>query len=146
MAQVMEIDERALAAKFEALLPHLDERHRRLVLGAEARWLGHGGIERVARASGLSRKTVSAGAAELEAGEDPLGERVRREGGGRKPLAETDPGLAEALDGLVEPETRGDPMTRLRWTTRSARNLADELRGLGHQVSHHSVARLLKGC
>jgi len=144
MARVMEIDERVLAAKFEALLPHLDERQRRLVLGAEARWLGHGGIELVARASGVSRKTVSAGAAELEAGEDPLGERVRREGGGRKPLAETDPGLAEALDGLVEPETRGDPMTRLRWTTRSARNLADELRGLGHQVSHHSVARLLK--
>ena len=144
MARVMEIDERALAAKFEALLPHLDERQRRLVLGAEARWLGHGGIELVARASGISRKTVSAGAAELEAGEDPLGERARREGGGRKPLAGTDPGLAGALDGLVEPATRGDPMTRLRWTTRSARNLADELRGLGHQVSHHSVARLLK--
>jgi len=98
----------------------------------------------VARASGVSRKTVSAGAAELEAGQDPLGERVRREGGGRKPLAETDPGLAEALDGPVEPETRGDPMTRLRWTTRSTRNLAGELRGLGHQASHHSVARLLK--
>ena len=144
MARVMEIDERVLAAKFGALLPHLDERQRRLVLGAEARWLGHGGIELVARASGVSRKTVLAGAAELEAGEDPLGERVRREGGGRKPLAETDPGLAEALDGLVEPETRGDPMTRLRWTTRLTRNLADELRGLGHQVSHHSVARLLK--
>jgi len=144
MARLMEIDEPVLAAKFEALLPHLDERQRRLVLGAEARWLGHGGIELVARASGVSRKTVSAGAAELEAGEDPVGERVRREGGGRKPLAETDPGLAEALDGLVEPETRGDPMTRLRWTTRSTRNLADELRGLGHQVSHHSVARLLK--
>jgi hypothetical protein len=144
MARVMEIDEQVLAAKFEALLPHLDERQRRLVLGAEARWLGHGGIELVAQASGVSRKTVSAGAAELEAGEDPLGERVRREGGGRKPLAQADPGLAEALDGLVEPETRGDPMTRLRWTTRSTRNLADELRGLGHQVSHHSVARLLK--
>ena len=144
MARVMEIDERVLAAKFGALLPHLDERQRRLVLGAEARWLGHGGIELVARASGVSRRTVSAGAAELEAGEDPPGERVRREGGGRKPLAETDPGLAEALDGLVEPETRGDPMTRLRWTTRSTRNLAGELRGLGHQVSHHSVARLLK--
>ena len=77
-------------------------------------------------------------------GEDPLEGRIRREGGGRKTLAETDPGLAEALDGLVEPETRGDPMTRLRWTTRSTRNLAGELRGLGHAVSHHSVARLLK--
>ena len=144
MARVMQIDEQVLAAKFDALLPHLDERQRRLVLGAEARWLGHGGIELVARASGISRKTVSAGSTELEGGEDPLEGRIRREGGGRKTLAETDPGLAEALDGLVEPETRGDPMTRLRWTTRSTRNLAGELRGLGHAVSHHSVARLLK--
>ncbi len=85
MARVLEIGERVLAAKFEGLLPHLDERGRRLVLGAEARWLGHGGIELVARASGFSRKTVSAGAAELEAGQDPLEGRIRREGGGRKP-------------------------------------------------------------
>jgi len=139
----MEIDEQVLAAKFEAVLPHLGERQRRLVLGAEARWLGHGGIELVARASGVSRKTVSAGVAELEDGEDPLEGRVRREGGGRKRLTETDPGLLEALDGLVEPATRGDPMTRLRWTTRSTRNLAGELRRRGHRVSHHSVARLL---
>jgi len=143
MARVMEIDEQVLAAKFEAVLPHLGERQRRLVLGAEARWLGHGGIELVARASGVSRKTVSAGVAELEVGEDPLEGRVRREGGGRKRLTETDPGLLEALDGLVEPATRGDPMTRLRWTTRSTRNLAGELRRRGHRVSHHSVARLL---
>ena len=144
MARVMEIDEQVLAAKFDALLPHLDERQRRLVLGAEARWLGHGGIELVARASGISRKTVAAGAAELESGTDPLEGRIRREGGGRKPLTETSPGLAGALDDLVDPETRGDPMTRLRWTTRSTRNLAGELRGQGYQVSHHSVARLLK--
>jgi hypothetical protein len=69
--------------------------------------------------------------------------RVRREGGGRKRLTETDPGLLEALDGLVEPATRGNPMTRLRWTTRSTRNLAGELRRQGHRVSHHSAARLL---
>jgi hypothetical protein len=143
MARVMEIDEQVLAAKFEALLPHLDERGRRLVLGAEARWVGHGGIELVARASGVSRKTVSAGVAELEAGEDPLAGRIRREGGGRKRLTESDPGLVAALDALVEPQTRGDPMTRLRWTTRSTRNLAGELRSQGHRVSHHSVARLL---
>jgi len=144
MARMMEIDEQVMAAKFDALLPHLDERQRRLVLGAEARWLGHGGIELVARASGISRKTVAAGAAELESGTDPLEGRIRREGGGRKPLAETSPDLAGALDDLVEPETRGDPMTRLRWTTRSTRNLAGELRGQGYRVSHHSVARLLK--
>jgi molybdenum-dependent DNA-binding transcriptional regulator ModE len=143
MARVMEIDEQVLAAKFGALLPHLDERQRRLMLGAEARWLGHGGIELVARASGISRKTVAAGVAELEAGEEPLQGRVRREGGGRKTLTETGPGLLEALDALVEPQTRGDPMTRLRWTTRSTRNLAGELRRQGHRASHHSVARLL---
>src|SRR6266567_8106528 len=103
MAVVMEIDAAVLSAKFDALLPHLDERQRRLVLAAEARWLGHGGIELVARASGMSRKTVSAGVAELEAGEEPLAGRVRRPGGGRKPLTGTDLGLVQALDALVEP-------------------------------------------
>jgi len=142
MALVMEIDEQVLAAKFDALLPHLDERQRRLTLGAEARSLGHGGIGLVARASGVSRKTVAAGVDELEAGVEPLG-RTRRSGGGRKSLTDTDPGLVDALDALVEPETRGDPMTRLRWTTKSTRNLADELAARGHRVSHHSVARLL---
>src|SRR5438132_1263543 len=132
-----------LSAKFDALLPHLDERQRRLVLGAEARWLGHGGIELVARASGTSRKTVAAGVAELEAGGDPLAGRIRRPGGGRKPLTDADPGLLAALDALVEPASRGDPMCRLRWTVKSTRNLAGELRGQGHAVSHHSVARLL---
>src|SRR5438105_2130481 len=140
MALVMEIDAGVLSAKFDALLPHLDERQRRLVLAAEARWLGHGGIELVARASGTSRKT---GVAELEAGGDPLAGRIRRPGGGRKPLTDADPGLLAALDALVEPASRGDPMCRLRWTVKSTRNLAGELRGQGHAVSHHSVARLL---
>jgi transposase len=144
MALVMEIDEQVLGAKFDALLPHLDERQRRLALGAEARSLGHGGIGLVARSAGVSRKTVAAGVEELEEGGEPLG-RTRRPGGGRKRVTETDPGLADALDGLVEPETRGDPMTRLRWTTKSTRNLADELAAQGYRVSHHSVARLLAG-
>ena len=145
MAMVMEVDERVLAAKFEAVLPHLDERQRRLVLAAEARSLGYGGVSLVARAAGVSRMTVSAGVDELDAGEDPMPGRSRRAGGGRKPLTDTNPGLLDALDSLVEPETRGDPMTRLRWTTKSTRNLADELRRQGHRVSHHSVARLLTG-
>ncbi len=89
--------------------------------------------------------TVSAGADELDAGADPMPGRSRRAGGGRKPLIETDPGLLDALDSLVEPETRGDPMTRLRWTTKSTRNLADELGRQGHRISHHSVGRLLTG-
>jgi transposase len=143
MAVVMEIDESMLAAKFDAILPHLDERQRRLVLAAEARSLGHGGISLVARASGVSRVTITAGVGELDSGEDPMPGRSRRPGAGRKPLTETDPGLTEALDALVEPVTLGDPMSRLRWTTKSTRNLADELGRQGHEVSHDSVGRLL---
>jgi Rhodopirellula transposase DDE domain len=142
MALVMEFDEQVLAAKFEVLLPHLDERQRRLALGAEARLLGHGGIGLVAKAAGVSRKTVAAGVSELDSGSAPLG-RARRGGGGRKKATVTDPALLDALDALVDPESRGDPMTRLRWTTRSTRNLADELGRQGRAVSHDTVARLL---
>ena len=112
MALVMEIDERVLSAKFDAIVPHLDERQRRLVLAAEARSLGHGGISLVARASGVSRVTITAGVGELEGGGDAMPGRARRSGAGRKPLTETDPGLLDALDALVEPETRGDPISR----------------------------------
>ena len=145
MAIVMEIDEQVLAAKFDTILPHLDERQRRLLMAAEARSLGYGGIALVARAAGVSRVTVTAGVDELDGGAEPLGGRARRPGGGRKPLTGIDAGLLDALDALVEPETRGDPMTRLRWTTKSTRNLADELGNQGHQVSHHSVGKLLAG-
>ncbi|MGB8384068.1 MAG: ISAzo13 family transposase, partial [Dermatophilaceae bacterium] len=145
MSVVLKVDERLLAAKFEVILPHLDERQRRLVLAAEARSLGHGGVSLVARAAGVSRVTVTAGVEELEAGVEPSPGRARRPGGGRKPLTDNDPSLLEALDALVEPQTRGDPMTRLRWTTKSTRNLADELGRQGHQISHHSVGRLLSG-
>jgi hypothetical protein len=145
MAVVMEIDEQVLSAKFEVILPHLDERQRRLLLAAEARSLGYGGISLVARAAGVSRVTVTAGVEELEAGADPMPGRARRPGGGRMPLTEADPALLDALDAMVEPETRGDPMTRLRWTTRSTRNLAGELGRQGHRISHHSVGRLLTG-
>jgi DDE family transposase len=145
MAMVVEIDEQVLAAKFGTILPHLDERQRRLLLAAEARSLGHGGVSLVARAAGVSRMTVTAGVDELDAGGEPTPGRARRPGGGRTPLTETDPGLLDALDALVEPETRGDPMTRLRWTTKSTRTLADELTGQGRAISHHSVGRLLTG-
>ena len=114
-------------------------------MAAEARSLGYGGIALVARAAGVSRVTVTAGVDELDGGAEPLGGRARRPGGGRKPLTGIDAGLLDALDALVEPETRGDPMTRLRWTTKSTRNLADELGNQGHQVSHHSVGKLLAG-
>ena len=122
-----------LAAKFEAIFPHLDERQRRLLMGAEARALGHGGIRLVARAAGVREATVSLGVDELDSGAEPLG-RVRRPGGGRKRAADLDPGLVPALLALVEPEERGDPMSPLRWTTKSTRTLAGELTRQGHRV------------
>src|SRR5487761_1396232 len=142
MAVAVEIEE-SLAAKFPVLLPHLDERQRRLYLGSEARSLGHGGVEAVARAAGVSRQMVAAGAAELEAGGEPLG-RARRPGGGRKKLADTDRGLRPALLALVDPGSRGDPESPLRWTTLSLRNLAAELTRQGHRAGPDTVARLLK--
>jgi Rhodopirellula transposase DDE domain len=132
-----------LAAKFAAIFPHLDERQRRLLLGAEARALGHGGIRLVAGAAGVREATVSLGVDELEAGAEPLG-RARRPGGGRKRAADLDPGLVPALRALVEPDERGDPMSPLRWTTKSTRNLADELTRQGHKVSADTVGDLLR--
>ena len=136
--------EESLAAKFAALFPHLDERQRRLVMGAEARVLGHGGIKVVAAAADVSAVTVSRGVAELEGGGEPLG-RARRPGGGRKRVAGTDPGLKDALLALVDPESRGDPESPLRWTTKSTRHLAAALTAAGHPVSAPTVAALLKG-
>jgi len=132
-----------LTAKFEVILPHLDERQRRLLLGAEAQALGHGGIRAVARSAGVREATVSAGVDELAAGAVPLG-RVRRPGAGRKRATETDPGLLGALLALVEPDERGDPMSPLRWTTTSTRRLAAELTGQGHRVSADTVSGLLR--
>ena len=135
--------EESLAAKFSVIFPHLDERQRRLLMGAEARSIGHGGIRLVARAAGAAEVTVSEGVRELEDGGEPLG-RARRPGGGRKRLADVDPGLRPALLALVEPDERGDPMSPLRWTTKSTRNLAGELTGQGHRISADTVGDLLR--
>jgi Rhodopirellula transposase DDE domain len=134
---------RVLAAKFAAIFPHLDERQRRLLMGAEARAIGHGGIRLVARAAGVREATVSLGVSELDSGAEPLG-RARRPGGGRKRAADTDPGLRPALLALVEPDERGDPMSPLRWTTKSTRKLAAELTAQGHKVSADTVGDLLR--
>jgi hypothetical protein len=139
----MEESRDVLAVKFEAIFPHLDERQRRLLMGAEARALGLGGIRAVARAAGAREATVSLGVDELDAGAGPLG-RARRPGGGRKRAADLDPGLRPALLGLVEPDERGDPMSPLRWTVKSTRRLAEELTRQGHRVGADTVADLLR--
>jgi Rhodopirellula transposase DDE domain len=140
---VMDVTREMLAAKSEAIFPHLDERQRRLLMGAEARALGHGGIRLVARAAGIREATVSLGVDELEAGAEPPG-RARRPGGGRKRAADLDPGLVPALLALVEPEERGDPMSPLRWTIKSTRALAAELTRQGHKVGADTVGDLLR--
>lgn len=132
-----------LATKLEVILPHLDERQRRLLLGAEARVLGHGGIRAVAQAAGVREGTVAAGVDELESGAAPLG-RVRRAGGGRRPVTDHDPGLLPALLGLVEPDERGDPMSPLRWTTKSLRHLSGALARQGHKAGPDTIADLLR--
>src|SRR5215472_17722107 len=134
-----------LALRFEALSPHLNERQRRLLLGAEARLLGHGGVRAVAQVAGVSETTVRRGVFELEEGQDPFPEgRARRGGGGRKSAQELDARLIPALLALVEPDERGDPESPLRWTTKSLRHLAAELTRQGHRVTAPTVGRLLK--
>jgi hypothetical protein len=119
-----------LATLFDLISPQLNERQRRLLLGAGARALGRGGGARMARLSGMSRPTVYAGVRELDKPPDPHG-RIRRPGGGPKRLQDTDPDLVEALDRLVDPDTHGDPCSPLRWTTKSTRELAEALTAQG---------------
>ena len=132
--------------KYHLLVPEMDERRRRQWAAASARELGWGGISLVARATGLSRPTITAGWREwAQPAPQRAAEatRVRRPGGGRKPLVETDPGLLAALESLVEPVTRGDPESPLRWTCKSTRRLAEELTRQGHRVGPRTVAALL---
>ncbi|MBT2481758.1 ISAzo13 family transposase [Streptomyces sp. ISL-94] len=134
-----------MARRFEVLLPHLNERQQRLALATEARLLGHGGVRLVAQTAQVSETTVRKGVFELEAGVEPLPEgRARRPGGGRMRAEAVDPHLVPALMALVEPDERGDPMSPLRWTTKSLRNLAAELSRQGHRVTAPTVGRLLK--
>jgi hypothetical protein len=132
-----------LGGLYELIAPHLTEKQRRLLAGATARALGRGGGARMARISGLSRPTVYVGVRELDDPPDPRG-RIRRPGGGPKRLTERDPGLLRALDELVDPDTRGDPESPLRWTCKSTRQLADALGAQRFQVSDDTVGRLLK--
>jgi len=134
--------------KYLTLRVEMDERRRRQWAAAEARELGRGGVSAVARATGLSRTTITAGLRELKL---PARQRavetlrVRRPGGGRKPLSQSDPQLWAALESLIEPTTRGDPESPLRWTCKSLRRLADELARQDHPAAPNTVAALLKG-
>lgn len=142
----MSTTEQVIAGKYAAISPFLDERQRRLWLAVEAQSLGRGGVSAVARATGRSRTTVTRAVAELSAppGEALPAGRVRRPGAGRKPATETDPGLVEALEALVDPATRGDPESPLRWTSKSTRTLAAELSARRRPVSAWTVAKLLR--
>ncbi len=131
-----------LREKFTLMWPHLDERARRLVAASEAKHLGYGGIARVNRACGLSRVTITKGLREIISVPIALG-RIRRPGAGRPNLLSRDPDLPQALEALVEPLTRGDPESPLRWTCKSTRALATELTNDRHPVSHEKVAQLL---
>jgi len=139
----VDVNEEGLSGFFEFMNEHLDEKQRRLLAGGVARLLGRGGLTVVATATGMSRNTVIDGAKAFDAGEGPTG-RVRREGGGRPRLEDTDPTLLDDLDDLVEPESRGDPMSPLRWTLKSTRQLARVLQEKGHQISYWMVGFLLK--
>jgi hypothetical protein len=137
------ITEVALAEKLATIRPHLDERQWRLLLGVEAEAIGWGGIGLVARLAGASRTTVQTGVNEIRSGVVPDG-RVRAPGAGRPAVEEVQPGIEEALEELVGPESRGDPMSPLRWTTTSVANVAKALYAKGFTVGRTTVARLLK--
>jgi transposase len=138
------LDEDSLRRRKAAILPHLDERQRRLFAAAEAKAAGYGGIAAVSRVTRIAASTIGRGLKELEAPAPPSPGAVRRPGGGRKSLSATNPRLLEDLNGLVEPSARGDPMSPLRWTCKSLRRLSAELKKLGHQISHTVVGELLK--
>jgi Rhodopirellula transposase DDE domain len=135
-------DDPELHRKFASILPSLDERQRRLLAAAEARSLGYGGVRRVSRASGISHTAIQRALKQLDAPPLPAG-HVRRPGGGRKKVRDKSPAILAALEELIAPETRGDPMSPLRWTCKSTRQLAEALAGRGFGVSHRVVGELL---
>ena len=139
----MQIDGISLEQKFSPLWSLLDERTRRLVAANEARTLGYGGISKVRRACGLSRKAIAKGIRELASGKALPG-RIRRPGAGRKNISDSDPQILTLLDELIEPQTRGDPESPLRWICKSTRTLAAQLTKNRHSISHEKVAQLLR--
>lgn len=135
--------EAAIRVKFRALASRLDEHTRRVWAATDASVIGYGGISLVARATGISRRAILVGLREIEEGDILPEGRVRRQGGGRKSGVHHQPDLPESLEGLVEPWTRGDPMSPLRWTCKSTRRLSQELTKLGYSASSRLVRVLL---
>lgn len=139
-----------IRTRFNILTPLLDERLRRFVAAAEAKAIGRGGVTLVSDVTGVSRRAIWAANKELQAGRVDVGDvantsnRIRKPGGGRKKTVDKDPKIKEDLDSLVNPFTRGDPESPLRWTCKSVRNLAGELQKMGHKTSHRMVAGLLR--
>jgi len=145
---LVDVDHEDIRQRFRSLSAFLDERMRRLVAAAESAAIGYGGVSVVARATGVSRRAITEGRRELsqqKVSREPLPSqsRIRRKGAGRKRTVDKDPSLRQDLDRLVDPATRGDPESPLRWTCKSVRILAEELRREGHAVSHQTVAELL---
>jgi hypothetical protein len=138
------IDRDGIRGRFEALSPYLGERERRLFAATEAKAAGFGGIAAVSEVTGIAVSTIGRGLKELALDVQLEAGRARRSGGGCKPLSETDKSLLSDLLGLVEPDARGDPMSPLRWTCKSLRQLAAEMRRLGHKISHTVIGELLK--
>ena len=139
------MDTEMIKQRYALISPFLDERQRRLYLAAEAKVIGYGGVSTVSRMTGVSRSAISAGYEDYDqATEKGLSPgRIRKEGGGRKRTVATDVTLKTDLEALIEPVTRGDPESPLRWTCKSVRNLSDELNRMGHKTSHRMVAELL---
>src|SRR5208283_621398 len=136
-------DHAAITGRFDALKTVLDERTRRLLAAAESQAIGKGGISAVAKATGISRPVIRQGLSELKEPTRLAPGRVRKEGGGRKRIADKDSSLKTDLESLLESTTRGDPQAALRWTCKSVRQLTAELKRMGHEVSHQVVADLL---
>src|SRR2546426_3504678 len=137
--------EEEVKQRYERVATELNERTRRLLAASEALAIGWGGVSMVSRATGLSRPVISQGIKELQEGAKVGEGRIRRKGGGRKSNVSKDPGLSEDLERLVEPVTRGDPESPLRWTRKSVRKLAGGLQSMGHQESNELGSEFLHG-
>ena len=137
----MDNEAKRIRLKLAGVLPHLNEKQRRLLAAAEAKSYGYGGVQLISEITGITRRTIYRGIEDLETAD--VSDRIRREGGGRKKITENYDGLLDDLEKLIDASTRGDPESPLRWTCKSVRNLESELRKLGYDVSYKTVGNIL---